>query len=176
MMVSIITGTNRKDSNSAVYGEELKRLLANSGTPCRMLNLTDLPENFVFANEVYDRPGDDMKNIAKDFVEDAERFIFVIPEYNGSFPGALKAFIDSVFPSRIRGKKALLVGIASGRAGNLRGLEHFTGVLNYLNVAVMPFKPTIPHVEATLNEDMTELMDEKVRALLEKAVGEFLKF
>lgn len=60
-----------------------------------------------------------------------------MPEYNGSFPGILKTMFDN---SDIRkcywGKMALLTGLADGRGGNLRGIEHMTNILHYLRVNV----------------------------------------
>jgi NAD(P)H-dependent FMN reductase len=48
-------------------------------------------------------------------------------------PGSLKLFIDACsvreYKQNFKGKKAALVGIASGRAGNLRGMDHLTGVM-----------------------------------------------
>ena len=44
----------------------------------------------------------------------------VVPEYNGSFPGALKYFIDMLrFPESFEHKPVAIVGVASGEWGGL---------------------------------------------------------
>ena len=52
-----------------------------------------------------------------------------------------------------RGKKAALVGVASGRAGNLRGLDHLTDILHHLQVEVLSFKVPISKLDEVLDEN-----------------------
>lgn len=75
--------------------------------------------------------------VETDYLIPADKFIFVMPEYNGSFPGVLKAFLDNTDIRKCWWyKKALLVGVADGRGGNLRGIEHMTNILHYLKMNV----------------------------------------
>ena len=72
-------------------------------------------------------------------------------------------------------KKALLVGVSTGRAGNLRGMEDLTGVLHYLKVVVHPNKLPISIVNKLLNkegfvEDRTTL-----KAIYEQ-IDDFIRF
>ena len=83
----------------------------------------------------------------------SEKFVFIIPEYNGSFPGILKVFIDACeFPKSFSGKKAALLGISTGKYGNIRGVDHFTGVCHYINLDVLPLKLHIPHIHKEFDE------------------------
>ena len=50
------------------------------------------------------------------------------------------------------GKKALLTGVSTGRAGNLRGMEHLTGILHYMRVIVHPNKFPISVVDRLFND------------------------
>jgi len=50
------------------------------------------------------------------------------------------------------GKKIALAGVATGRGGNLRGLDHLTGIFHYLNVHVMPFKLPISVVAVLIKD------------------------
>jgi len=175
-MISVICSTNRKESNSAIFAKSISGLLTEMGQENRMLDLIDLPDDFVFNNEVYGIHNDRLLQIQDKHVTEAEKFIFVIPEYNGSFPGVVKAFIDSFSPSRIHNKKALLIGISSGRAGNLRGLEHFTGIMNYLRVTVSPFKPSIAFCHNLVEEEKGNINDEKTISLLSGACENFIQF
>src|SRR5690606_28356407 len=90
----------------------------------------------------------------QDMVDATTKFIFIIPEYNGSFPGVLKVFIDACkYPTSFYGKKAALVGISSGKYGNIRGIDHFTGICHYINLHVLPLRIHIPAIHKELDEN-----------------------
>mgnify|MGYP006077057269 FL=1 len=173
-MITIICGTNRNLSNSYIFAKEIEVLINSKQEGCKVLNLEDLPNDFAFENEVYGNEYAPLNLIANKFISGSNKFVFVIPEYNGSFPGVLKAFIDSFSPDRIRGKQALLIGIASGRAGNLRGLDHFTGVMNYLDVHVLPMKVAISHCHTLIDEKSKSISDERTIELLRQQVETLL--
>ncbi|MCF8258212.1 MAG: NAD(P)H-dependent oxidoreductase, partial [Flavobacteriales bacterium] len=82
-----------------------------------------------------------------------QRLVMVVPEYNGSFPGILKYFMDACDHGEWEGKKVALVGVASGRGGNLRGADHLTGVLHYLGSEVLGRKVYISQVAQQLGAD-----------------------
>ena len=80
--------------------------------------------------------------------------MFIIPEYNGSFPGMLKGFIDaSDVKACFHNKKACLTGVAEGRAGNLRGMEHLTNIFNHIKMDVLHYKIPISQVHLLLDEN-----------------------
>jgi NAD(P)H-dependent FMN reductase len=75
-----------------------------------------------------------------------------MPEYNGSYPGVLKAMIDITDVKKVWWwKKALLTGVSTGRAGNLRGMDHITGSLHHLNVFVHPNKLPISMIDKVMD-------------------------
>ena len=58
----------------------------------------------------------------------------MVPEYNGSYPGALKYFIDMwKYPDSFENRCVAYVGIAAGMWGGLRPIEHLQGVMGYRN-------------------------------------------
>ncbi len=73
------------------------------------------------------------------------------------------------------GKKAALIGVATGRAGNLRGMEHLTGVLNYLGTIVMPNKLPISRISKLKNGN-GEIADEETLKVMDAHAREFLAF
>ncbi|HET6227311.1 MAG TPA: NADPH-dependent FMN reductase, partial [Bacteroidia bacterium] len=81
----------------------------------------------------------------------------------------------AVHPDLNRGKKAALVGVSSGRAGNLRGLDHLTGVLHYLGIYVHPNKLPVSSVLSIL-DGQGKMKDENTIKVLEKQIAEFLKW
>ena len=99
-----------------------------------------------------------------------------MPEYNASFPGILKLMMDN---SDIKKcwwfKKAALVGLSDGRAGNLRGLEHMTAILHYMKVNVLYNKLTLSRINEEINSK-GELMKPETEDLINLQIEEFLKF
>jgi chromate reductase len=145
-MITVISGTSRNDSNTlrlaTIYSEKLRL-----GQP-QSVHLLSLQHRAVWER------GEDMKRIERELLIPSARFVFVMPEYNGSFPGVLKMMLDN---SDIRkcwwGKKAMLTGLADGRAGNLRGLEHMTGVLQYLHMDVYWDKIPLSRINEELDAE-----------------------
>ncbi len=136
-MYTIISATNRPESNSMIIAKCYLDLLQEIGIEANILSLTELPENFL-QSDFYGNRSEAFKPIAE-LIDKTHTFFFVIPEYNGSFPGILKALIDSLNPKQyFWGKNAILIGLSDGKFGNLRGLEHFNGILNYIRVNTFP--------------------------------------
>ncbi len=104
------------------------------------------------------------------------KFIFISPEYNGSIPGVLKAMFDiSDIEKSWWNKKALMTGVSTGRAGNLRGMEHLTGILNYMKVTVHHNKLPISVVNTLLGPG-GEIADSRTLEIINNQLDEFIKF
>jgi chromate reductase, NAD(P)H dehydrogenase (quinone) len=166
-MYTVISGTNRDDSNTEKVAKQYVDMLAAKGITASYLSLEGL--------DVLKR-NKEFNEIESAVLIPAEKFIFVSPEYNGSIPGVLKAMIDI---SDIRkvwwGKKALLTGVSTGRAGNLRGMEDLTGILNYLKVFVHPNKLPISVVDKLLN-GAGVIGDASTINAINMQLDEFIKF
>lgn len=151
-MITIISGTNRPVSNTLKVAKYYQKQLAEKGLETELLDLQDLPENFI-NQDLYGKRSSAFETI-QDLITKTTKFLFIIPEYNGSYPGILKVFIDAcAFPESFYDKKACLVGISSGKYGNIRGVEHFNGVCAYLHLNVMPLRLHIPDVKTELDEN-----------------------
>ncbi|MBK8514699.1 MAG: NAD(P)H-dependent oxidoreductase [Saprospiraceae bacterium] len=107
------------------------------------------------------------------------KMVFIAPEYNGSFPGILKLFIDACSVKDARDsfyhKKACLIGVASGRAGNLRGMDHLTSILMYMNMIVFPNRLPISKIESLLNAQ-NQLVDPTTQHTLGTLLDDFIRF
>lgn len=166
-MITIICGTNRKGNRSRHVVLYYRAVLEKMGENPRVL----FPEGVNLNHRTTE-----LEEIENELLIPADKFIFILPEYNGSFPGAIKALIDLCrVPECFYGKKALLTGLADGRAGNLRGMEHFTGILNHMKVVVHPYKLPISSYKKLMNEK-GELVDEITRKVVQNQVEEFLAF
>jgi NAD(P)H-dependent FMN reductase len=166
-MYTIISGTNRPNSKTLHIAKLYQRLLAQRGQEARLLSLEGL--NVLERNPVFEE-------IERDLLIPTSRFIFVSPEYNGSIPGVLKAMFDISDIDKVwHGKKALLTGVSSGRAGNLRGMEHLTGILNYMKVTVHHNKLPISSVHTLLNVN-GEVEDPRTLDTINIQLDEFMEF
>jgi len=166
-MYIIISGTNREDSNTIKVARQYQRILEARGIASHLVSLVGL--NVLERNAQYEQ-------VEKEMLIGADKFIFISPEYNGSIPGVLKAMFDISDIKRIWWhKKALLTGVSTGRAGNLRGMEHLTGILNYMKVVVHPNKLPISVVD-TLFDDRGCIEDPGTLASINQQLDEFIAF
>jgi NAD(P)H-dependent FMN reductase len=173
-MITLISGTNRPGSNTLKVASAYSEILTGLGAAHRLLSLESLPRDFAF-DYFADSQSPEFKKMIETEVRPAEKFVVVIPEYNGSFPGIFKLFLDAVHPNDLKGKKAAMVGVATGRGGNLRGMDHLSGTFHYLGITVYPGLLPISRLRDSLDQH-GQLSDEVVlRAMRMQAEG-FLKF
>lgn len=172
--MTIISGTNRPHSNTLKLSTYYQRKLLEKGVAAHVLSLADLSGDFISAN-MYRTRGEAFQPY-QDRILASEKFIFMIPEYNGSFPGILKTFVDACqFPDSFFNKKAALVGLSSGKYGNIRGVDHFTGVCHYVRLHVLPLRIHIPHIFQEIDADGSLHKEDTVRFTNEQ-IEEFIRF
>lgn len=165
-MYTIISGTNRMGSHTEKVAEEYKRILKNKNIDAQIFTLKNL--------DVLHRSEGIVKAEAGILIP-AEKFIFIIPEYNGSYPGVLKALIDNSDIRKVWNfKKALLTGVATGRAGNLRGMDHLSDTLHYMKMNVFYNKLPISVVDKIMDKD-GRLNDETLKVISNQLDG-FINF
>jgi NAD(P)H-dependent FMN reductase len=172
-MITIISCTNRKLAVSKTVSEFYQKLLHQAGADSSILDLQDLPIDFV-GSALYENSGKNQAfNSMTAMVRESEKFIFVVPEYNGSFPGVLKAFIDGMsYPNPFKDKKCALVGLSSGVQGGALALSHLTDILNYLGMHVLALKVRMPRIEKILSDGgitdklILDLLDMQIRDLI----------
>jgi chromate reductase len=173
-MVTVISGTNRPNSNTLKVANYYKKLLINKGLEVKLFNLESLPDNLI-KTDLYGRRSEEFEPI-QELIKKSSKFLFVIPEYNGSFPGVLKTFIDACdFPESFYEKKACLVGISSGKYGNIRGIDHFGGICSYLHLHVMPLRIHIGNIKLELNEGF-DLYKEDTLKFTNEQIDKFISF
>lgn len=173
-MITLICGTHRLNSNTSKVVRHYQKILNALGEPSHVIYLEELDTDFVFNNEIFGELSPSFKQVLDEKIIPAQKFVFIMPEYNGGFPGVMKAFIDGIKPMHIQGKKAAMIGVATGRAGNLRGMEHFTGILNYLKVTVLPNRLALAHFNDLQTDG--EITDNYTLGALEKHAREVLGF
>ena len=178
-MITIIVGSNRKGNLTSLIGElYLEKLKEKYQGEVKLLNIESMPSD-VLSPDMYEVEHPWIENVKKEYIIPAEKFIFIIPEYNGTFPGSLKLFIDSLSSKdadkSFFDKKAALVGLSAGKFGNWLGLEHFGVVLNYLKVNVIHQKVSISNIWSYINDDK-KYDDPKTVVYIEKQIESFINF
>lgn len=165
-MYTIISGTNRVGSHTEKVAAEYARLLKEKNINAGIFSLQGV--DVLHRNAAF-------KKIENDILFPSDKFIFIIPEYNGTFPGVLKTMIDtSEIKKAWYGKKALLTGVSTGRAGNLRGMDHLSACLHYLKMNVHYNKLPISVIDKVMDEDGT-FNDASLKAIDEQ-LNEFINF
>lgn len=179
-MITVISGTNRKGSKTRIFAAHcVAQLRAKTQEEIVLIALEDIPHDWFFA-DMYN-PKQQVKSLMDlqdKAILPAQKFLVLSPEYNGGMPGALKLFIDAIsvreYAANFKGKKAALIGIASGRAGNLRGCDQGTAVLNHVGVQVMPNKLPISQIGELLENNT--ITDKATLETLDTYLDDFLKF
>ena len=149
-MITIISGTNRKNSNSLKVSKTCDKILQEQGADSQICCLTELPDNFF--SLIYEKDSPGYSQMIDTYITKADRLVVVLPEYQGSYPGVLKAFLDSIDPKLIAEKKACLIGVASGRGGGIRPQSHFTDVLHHLKVEVFSSQPKLSGIDRLVDD------------------------
>ena len=144
-MYTIISGTNRAGSNTLKVAKQYQAILSEKGIESGLLSLENV--NVMMRNAAFIK-------MEEDVLVPTDKFIFISPEYNGSFPGVLKMLFDTSKSHMIWwNKKALITGVSSGRAGNVRGNDHLAAVLNYLKITVHPNLLPISAIDTLMDKN-----------------------
>lgn len=151
--IVIIIGTNRPNSISSKIAHYYQQLLKNHNAASVILDLTHLPADFT-VSALYSNSGkNDQFNQLNSIVANSEKFVFIVPEYNGSFPGVLKAFIDGLpYPNSFTNKKAALVGISSNMQGATIALSHLSDVFSYLGMNTLALRVKLAQIQSNFSD------------------------
>ena len=102
----------------------------------------------------------------QDMVSGATGVIFSTPEYHGSFSSMAKLIIENLgFPSVLAGKPVALLGVAAGRIGAIKALEHLRSVLSHIGAVVLPGPVSVAGVQQVF-DDKGRCLDENIETLV----------
>jgi chromate reductase, NAD(P)H dehydrogenase (quinone) len=172
-MIEVISGTDRPKSNTRRVAKYCHQLLEEAGARAQILDLMDVPIDAA-AGGPYFRGAPDAFAPFLQRIQNAEGVLMIVPEYNGSFPGALKLFIDYwKYPEAFENRPMAFVGLG-GRWGGLRPVEHLQQVFGYRNGYLFPERVFLSNVKDLLEEDRVK--DPHASALLVSQARNFIKF
>ena len=146
----IIPATDRENSFSLRVSLRVQEIYLQMGLRFEILDLRSIDFRQALGGPYEgERPAlrAPLERVAK-----ARALVIVCPEYNGSFPGIFKYFVDHwIYPDSFIKKPVCLVGLG-GRFGGLRALEHLTGLFSYRESLLFPHKVYIQDVESAFQE------------------------
>jgi NAD(P)H-dependent FMN reductase len=165
-MYTIIAATNRVGSNTLKVAKEYQRIFFEAGVEAHIYSLEE------FTSLHRDEKFNEIEN---SLLIPTEKFVFIMPEYNGSFPGIFKLLMDiSDITKCWNHKKVMLVGVANGRSGNLRGIDNMTNMCHYMKMNVFHHKLPISSVSAELVDG--RLVNENTIATVTTQVESYIKY
>lgn len=180
-MITVFSCSNRPNNKTIPFARTYADLLMkHTNQNVELLDFKNLNPEFLH-DLMYDSASQtqQIREYQDKYLLQSEKWVFVIPEYNGSFPGILKLFIDACsirnYKETFNNKKAALIGVAEGRSGNIRGLEHFSGILNHMGTIVYPDRLPISQISKLLEANIS-ISDQDTLHLLEKHANSFLDF
>ena len=174
MDLKIISSTDRPNSTSLAVSNYVKTLFEREGVNAEVISLEDFPTADVQGGK-YGKEIPSVEEFRRPVLE-ADAILWVIPEYNGSFPGILKLFIDYLpFPEAFVKMPMSFIGVAAGAFGALRAVEQFQMVVNYRNAQQYPERVFIQRSSKIFDPE-NGLSDSFQQELLESQVSGFIEF
>ncbi len=172
-MKYIISGTNRPGSNSLKVSKFIQNLYQETGESVEIIDLASLDlHDLTGAHYGAELPGKVAAAVSK--INQADGLIMVVPEYNGSMPGALKYFMDHwKYPHSFEQRPVCFVGLG-GMFGGLRPVEHLMQVFSYRNGFIFPVRVFLMNVWNILKDGQWN--DAMSLQLLKTQVDGFQKF
>ncbi len=157
-MITIINPSSRAGGRSAIIAKKYQEILNDLGEENCLLNLLQFTPEMIDA--IYYNPCDDTKGFdqLQDIVDRSNKFVFILPEYNASFPGLLKVFIDACrYPDSFQNKKAAMVGISGGTQGSALAMGHLSDILNYFGAHTLALRPRFIRIgDAVKDGELTD--------------------
>lgn len=173
-MITVISGTNRPGSYTRKIAALVEKVLIEVGEEVTVVDLTLLPDE-IFANTSYASKPESFASFQSAVLK-TDGLLTVVPEYNGSFPGVLKYYIDMLrFPQSLYEMPAAFIGISSGRWGGVRAVEQLELVFQHRHAHLFGRRCFIPHVKKALDQS-GRLTDVEIAERLHSTVVDFVRF
>lgn len=177
--ILFINGSLRKESFNQTLVNYIKSELEMRDYATEQVDFSKLP----LFNQDIEFPAPSEVQKVRDIVKKSDALWIVSPEYNGSFPGGLKNFLDwisrpveqGVFgPPAFVKEKLVAISGAAGRSGAALVMQELTGLLK--RMAMKPLEKTTGIVlpSEAFQSGKLVLSDEHKKEL-DKQINEFIK-
>jgi NAD(P)H-dependent FMN reductase len=110
-------------------------------------------------------------------VREAHGVVLATPEYHGTFSAMTKLIVENLgFPSALADKPVALVGVAAGRIGAIKAIEHLRGVLAHVGALVVPRSISVAGVRSAFDAATGVATDRKAEEALQEVANSLLTF
>ncbi|MFW5845268.1 MAG: NADPH-dependent FMN reductase [Planctomycetota bacterium] len=175
MHIVVICGTNREGALSRLLSQQLAGLYRDRGAEVDLIDMAELPPE-VLLGTAYKEPAPAITALVERFCA-ADGVHFVVPEYNGGFPGILKLFIDMLpYPAGLDARPCAFVGLAAGQFKGLRPVEHLQQVIGYRNGHCFPRRLFIGDSFKTFDYETKRLSEASLNERITQQVEQFLAY
>ncbi len=151
--IVIISSSTRDDRQSHKVAKALRRNVEKRNRSVHLVDLLDyplVPYIRAYHPDKTNQPG--LEQLAE-ILDNATGLIFVSPEYNGSYTGALKNTLDH-FPKTNYRKKAIgVVSVSSGGLGGMRAALQMQQLVLALFAIPSPTMLLTPNVEHLFDDE-----------------------
>ena len=173
-MIYILCATNRPGANSLIVAGIIQQIYQELNQKTEIISLQDIPFQQLLRDPYPDNLPEDIKRVVSK-LNNSSGIIFVCPEYNGSFPGILKFFIDHwSYPQTFEYRPTVFVGLG-GRFGGLRAVEQLQQIMSYRNAFMYPQRVFLQNISDILSKE-GKIKDLEIMQLLTQQAKGFVKF
>lgn len=168
--IVLILGSVRTDNFTAKAAALVLDELRRENVRVEVLN----PAELVLPPPGLDGDAEGPKKLRK-AVSDATGVVLATPEYHGSFSSVIKLVIENLgFPSMLAGKPVALLGVAAGRIGAIKSLEHLRAVCSHVGALVLPSLVSVANVQGLFDEQgrcLDPAVERQVRSVATNLLG-----
>ena len=165
-----ISGTSRPDNYTARALAVVNQELEARGA--RVVSFDGRELSLPFPGH----PGTDDAAALREAVKDASGLVLATPEYHGTYSAMTKLIVENLgFPSSLAGKPVALLGVAAGRIGAIKALEHLRSVCAHTGALVLPRAVSVAGVRAAFDAEGA-CTDAETEEALRGLAGTLLEF
>lgn len=169
LKIALILGTNRSERQS----EKVARLIFDHLDKRDDIDPTMIDvRDFDFPQDNYGTTLRETFPETQKIMEDMDGYVIICPEYNHSFPGVLKTFMD-MFLEEYNNKSAAIATVSSGMWGGIRASENMLSFMRTLGLKTSASDMSFPRVQDMFDEE-GNVKDEAVHGRIEKALDAFV--
>ncbi|MBC9797679.1 NADPH-dependent FMN reductase [Sinomicrobium weinanense] len=154
MKTTIVLGSVRNERQSHQLARYIQQQLANKGIGTDLVDLSETPL------PIFGQQGADTTHVAsiRKQLEQGDALIFVSPEYQGSFSGALKNMIDYYKPE-FQQKPIGVATASSGKMGGINASSQLQHVILSLGAYPLPRKLLVPEIHQAFDDNLSPIND-----------------
>ncbi len=98
--------------------------------------------------------GEDDSKKMQELVGSAVGVVLATPEYHGSYSSVIKLALENMgFPSKLKGKPVSLLGVAAGKIGAIKSLEHLRSVCAHIGAMPLSYSISVADVQKVFDKN-----------------------